>query len=83
MICTAYKNGELKHAGYAILHGIADPLFSSAAIQYAADIPMEYPVMKMEKLYEFMISTFPGKEALGAEKMAHYGNLLSISLWIS
>lgn len=66
MIYTAHKKAELKHAGYAIQDSMADPLFSHTAMREAADMAMEYPVMKVEKLYEFVMSTFPGKGAIKA-----------------
>lgn len=43
-------------------------LFSPSAIRNAAEMHIEYPGMKVERLYQFLMSTFPDKEALKAEK---------------
>lgn len=78
----ACKNAELKQAGYATLDVRTDPLLLSLAIREAADMRVEYPDMKVEKLYEFLLSEFPGEEGLKAKK-ARSGNLSSPNLWIS
>lgn len=57
----------MNRAAYTILDRIADPLLSTLAMQEAASMPMKYPCMKVEKLYEFLMSMFPGKDALEAE----------------
>lgn len=44
------------------------PLLSPSAMQEADGMPMEHPDMKVEKLYKFLMSIFPGKESLKPEK---------------
>lgn len=34
----------------------------------AADMPLEYPDAEVEKLFQFVMSMIPGKEALDTEK---------------
>lgn len=68
MVYTTCKKPDLKHVGYAVLHSMTYPLMSTSAIREAAHMPMEYTGMKVKNLYEFLISSFPGEEALKAEK---------------
>lgn len=68
MVYVAGKKDDLKHAGYAIMDGIYDPLLFSLAMREAADMPMEYSDMKMENLFKFEMFTLPGDEALKDEK---------------
>lgn len=52
MVYMAGKKSELSPTGHAIRDGMADPLLSLSAMQEAADKPIEYPGVKVEKLYE-------------------------------
>lgn len=78
----SYQKVERKCTGYAILDGMADPLFSSSAMWEAADISIKYPAMKVQKLTKFVMSTLPGEEALKSEKRAGFGIQSSTTLWI-
>lgn len=47
---------------------MADPFLSWSSMQEAVNRPMEYPVMNVEKLYEFNMLTFIGENVLKADK---------------
>lgn len=64
MICM---KSELEHTGFRILDGMADSLYSPPAMREVAETLMEYLDLKVEKLYEFVMSMFPGEEILKAE----------------
>lgn len=58
------KKAELNHAGYEILDAMDNPLFYTSPMQEAASMLMDYPGIKLEELYEFLLSTFPYRETL-------------------
>lgn len=68
MVHTARKKADLKHKEYTILGSIADPLLFRSSVWEAGDMFTKYSCMKVEKLYESVMFTFPGKEALKSEK---------------
>lgn len=68
MAYIASKKDDPKQFGYVILHGTADQFPSLSAMREATGMPLEYPGMKMEKRYEFVMYTCIGKESLKAEK---------------
>lgn len=49
-------------------------LFSLSAMQEAADMLMECTGLNKEKLYQFLMGTLPGKEALEAKKNQSFWN---------
>lgn len=53
---------------------MADRLLSSSAMLEAADMPMDSPGMKVEKLYKIFIPTFANKETLKVEENHTIGN---------
>lgn len=55
------KKTELKYTWYTILSGITDPVLSLSAMREAAGMPMKYPGLEVEKLYEFLLSPLPDK----------------------
>lgn len=57
---------EWNHPGHKILYGKADCILSTSDMQDTAGTLTEYPGVKMEKLNEFMMSTFLGEGALKA-----------------
>lgn len=83
MVYNACKKAGLNHAGYTILDGMSDPLFSPSAMWEAVDMQLEYSGMKVENLYLFMMSTLPGEEALKGEKICTLCNLSSTTVCIS
>lgn len=80
MVHMVYKKTELKHAEYKILNAMADLLLTHSAMQEVVDRPMEYSGMKMEKMYELVISFFSGEEALGLRGIALSATLSSMML---
>lgn len=67
----------MKHAGYTIMDRVADSPLPPLVLWEAAGMPRDYPGMKVEKWYEFHISTFPGKQFFKAEKNRMLWNSVS------
>lgn len=63
MARMANKTPKQKQLRYTVLGGMDDPLLSSSFMQEVVNIHMEYPDMKVERLYKFKLSTFPSEEA--------------------
>lgn len=68
MFCLVYKKDEMKHAGYAILDDLGDPLLYFSAMKETVDMPMEYPGMNVKKQYGFVIPMISGEAALKVQK---------------
>lgn len=68
MVYMTGKKAELKHTGYSIMIGTDYFVRSTSSMREPADLHTEYPSMKVGKLHESDISTFPGEEALKPEK---------------
>lgn len=51
LIYLACEKADLNHTSYTILYGMFGPLMSLSAMWESLDKPLEYPGMKMEKLY--------------------------------
>lgn len=62
------KEAEMKHVGYAILNDMGDLFLSWLAVGETADMPMEYPGMKVQKLHKLVIFTAPSQGTLKGEK---------------
>lgn len=56
------------HTGYTILDDMPDLLLSPTSMQEAADVPMEYPGVTVEVMYENLMSKFASKESLNVDK---------------
>lgn len=59
-VYIAREKAELSDSGYSIRDGMSEPLILASTMRKAADMAMEFPGMKVGKLYEIVISTFPG-----------------------
>lgn len=61
IVYMASKKAQVNHTGYVILEGMPDSLLSTSGKREGAGVLIEYFGIKLEKLFESVISTFPGK----------------------
>lgn len=62
MVFRACKKLELKHTWYENLDVMADTLLSPSAVLESDGMAMKCAGTKVKKSYQFVMSTFPGKE---------------------
>lgn len=55
------SQGGDQHCSWSTWLCTADPLLCSSDRQEAANMPVEHPCIKVEKLHGFGMSTFPGE----------------------
>lgn len=59
-VYTACKIPYLNHDWYANLDGLTDAVLSLSVLSEAADVPLDYPVLEVEKLRSNGLFTLPG-----------------------
>ena len=70
----ARKKAEIDFRGYCIMEEMGDPFRVPTRITQAMNIPHSFPIESLEKLYDFMETTFPGEEAIKDEKQREHWN---------